>query len=419
MTSSNTNTIPNVPFTLNKYHVSEEYGFLLPLPRTDLPEYYQPWMKIARNLTDLIEAHTLRNEVNKLPLLDTGYLQGHRELRLARMALSFITMGYVWQEGEHGIVKTLPRNLAIPYCALSRLLGLPPILVHADGALSNWKKKNPSGPMEIENLDLIVCLPGGDSFKGFFLVTLLVELAAVPGIKAMAAVINAVLECDDWSLKRALEDLASSIQSMTEALKQMHAHVDPATFYGMIRIFLSGWRDNSSMPEGLVYEGVQEDPLQYSGGSAAQSSVLHCFDELLGVRHGKDSAAFLSRMRDYMPSSHKQLVLDISAGPSLRHYILDVGKPELTGAFNGCVAQLMALRNYHIVVVSRFITVPAAREREKRSRAEPSAEILTRAPSSLEERGTGGSGVMSFLKSVRDTTKEAAIPWDGNKTPTA
>lgn len=39
------------------------------------------------------------------------------------------------------------------------------------------------------------------------------------------------------------------------------------------------------MPNGLVYEGVQTEPLEYSGGSAAQSSLLHCFDELLGVKH--------------------------------------------------------------------------------------------------------------------------------------
>lgn len=45
------------------------------------------------------------------------------------------------------------------------------------------------------------------------------------------------------------------------------------------------WKDNPSMPEGLVYEGVQEKPMEFSGGSAAQSSILHCFDELLGVQH--------------------------------------------------------------------------------------------------------------------------------------
>ena len=45
------------------------------------------------------------------------------------------------------------------------------------------------------------------------------------------------------------------------------------------------WKDNSSMPAGLVYEGVQAEPMEYSGGSAAQSSLLHCFDELLGVKH--------------------------------------------------------------------------------------------------------------------------------------
>jgi len=44
------------------------------------------------------------------------------------------------------------------------------------------------------------------------------------------------------------------------------------------------------MPKGLVYEGVQTEPMEYSGGSAAQSSLLHCFDELLEVKHEEKSS---------------------------------------------------------------------------------------------------------------------------------
>lgn len=40
-----------------------------------------------------------------MPLLETDLLQGHRELRLAHLALSVMTMGYVWQEGENNTVK--------------------------------------------------------------------------------------------------------------------------------------------------------------------------------------------------------------------------------------------------------------------------------------------------------------------------
>lgn len=36
-------------------------------------------------------------------------------------------------------------------------------------------------------MELLVTLPGGDSVRGFFMVTLLVELAAVPAIKVKAS----------------------------------------------------------------------------------------------------------------------------------------------------------------------------------------------------------------------------------------
>uniref|UniRef100_A0A674F5U4 Indoleamine 2,3-dioxygenase 1 n=1 Tax=Salmo trutta TaxID=8032 RepID=A0A674F5U4_SALTR len=366
------------PFSLDPYHVSEEFGFILPAPL--------------------------------MPLLNTQFLESHRELRLAHLALSVMTMGYVWQEGEDDTVKMLPRNLAIPYCEVSQRLGLPPILTHADAVLANWKKRDPQGLFDMENLELLVTLPGGDSVRGFFMVTLLVELAAVPAIKSIPLVINGVQCSDVETVTRALEEFSQAMQGMTDALKLMHVYVKPEVFYGIMRIYLSGWKDNSSMPAGLVYEGVQAEPMEYSGGSAAQSSLLHCFDELLGVKHEAKSGAFLTRMRNYMPPSHKRLIQDISLQPSLRGFVQQQACEPLTASFQLCVTKLLALRSYHINVVSRFITVPAARARQLRNQGNISQEeTVSRAPTALEETGTGGSGIMSFLKTVRDRTRDVSI----------
>lgn len=38
--------------------------------------------------------------LEQMPLLNCQFLKGYRERRLAHLVLSFITMGYVWQEGE-------------------------------------------------------------------------------------------------------------------------------------------------------------------------------------------------------------------------------------------------------------------------------------------------------------------------------
>lgn len=104
------------------------------------------------------------------------------------------------------------------------------------------------------NLEPIISLPGGESLHGFILVTLLVEKAAVPGIKvgcckphshltpqvfrahlspslhalllcslqATIQAIHALQHLDDECLHRALQGLAAAIGDMDKALQQMH-----------------------------------------------------------------------------------------------------------------------------------------------------------------------------------------------------
>ncbi|NXT83623.1 I23O2 dioxygenase, partial [Zapornia atra] len=404
-----TEEIPH-PLLLSRFQLSEEYGFLLPSPLTELPAPYRPWMEIAHDLPQLIASHRLRSRVQQMPQLSARHLRGREELHLAHLVLSFITMGYLWQEGEEGTLKVLPRNLAVPFWEVSQALGLPPILSHADFVLANWRRKNPNGPLEIENLDTIISLPGGESLRGFILVTLLVEKAAVPGIKAIVQAIHALLQLDEDALHKALQQLAEAIGDMSQALKRMHDHVDPAVFYTVIRIFLSGWKDNPAMPDGLIYEGVSDQPMEYSGGSAAQSTILHAFDEFLGIHHSKESTAFLHRMRNYMPPPHRAFVEEIGRAPSLRQHVLSSGSAGLRTAFNQCISELAAFRSYHITIVTKYITVAAAKA--KAGQAEAGGRVglsVGKPPSALEAKGTGGSHIFSFLKSVRDTTKEGMI----------
>ncbi|XP_057898294.1 indoleamine 2,3-dioxygenase 2-like [Melospiza georgiana] len=401
-----------------------------------------------------------------MPQLSPQQLRGREELHLAHLVLSFITMGYVWQEGEEGTVQVLPRNLAVPFWEVSQALGLPPILSHADFVLANWRRKDPSG-----NLDTIITLPGGESLRGFILVTLLVEKAAVPGIKAIPQALGATLQGDEESLHRALEELAGAIEAMREALRRMHDYVDPEVFYSVIRIFLSGklpepeqevqpgratcpstmlgahqgvemaentlqnliskfisylrkadmaalekeihgpgsWKDNPAMAHGLVYEGVSAEALAFSGGSAAQSTVLHAFDELLGICHRQDCAAFLLRMREYMPPAHRAFVEQIRGALSPRHLVLSSGNARLRAAFNRCVSALAELRSYHITIVTKYIAVAASKARARRAELNGAGPAVGKAPSALEDKGTGGSHIFSFLKSIRDTTREGMI----------
>ncbi|KAM7028640.1 indoleamine 2,3-dioxygenase 2-like isoform 5-T5 [Acridotheres tristis] len=341
MESSDGTEEPPLPLALSRFQVSEEFGFLLPDPLTELPAPYSPWMDLARELPQLITGHQLRSRVHQMPQLSTQHLQGREELHLAHLVLSFITMGYVWQEGEEGTVQVKARSC-------------PEISLSPTGRCPRPWASRPSSAMQT------LCWPTGGGRTPMGL----------------------------WKLN----------------------YVDPEVFYSVIRIFLSGWKDNPAMPHGLIYEGVSPEPLAFSGGSAAQSSVLHAFDELLGICHRHDTAAFLHRMRDYMPPAHRAFVQELRAAVSVRQCVLAAGDARLRAAFNRCVCALTDFRSQHIAIVTKYIAIAATKARARR--AEPSASAGPSAgkpPAALEAKGTGGSQIFSFLKSIRDSTREGLI----------
>lgn len=111
-----------------------------------------------------------------------------------------------------------------------------------------------------------------------------------------------------------------------------------------------------------------------------------------------------------MPPPHRAFVEQIRGAVSLKQHVLCSGDARLRAAFNRCVSALADFRSYHITIVTKYIATAAAKA--KAGRAEPSARAGPSAgkpPSALESKGTGGSHIFSFLKSIRDTTREGMI----------
>ena len=121
-------------------------------------------------------------------------------------------------------------------------------------------------------------------------------------------------------LKKVAEAIALMSQSMLATREGCH----PFTFYHRVRPFLSAWKNNPTLPNGVLYKGVAEavERQQFYGGSAAQSSLLPFLDIALGVSHASTkSQEFLLSMRDYMPRAHREFLVYMESVTCLRQFV--------------------------------------------------------------------------------------------------
>ncbi|XP_015768265.1 PREDICTED: indoleamine 2,3-dioxygenase 2-like [Acropora digitifera] len=312
-----------------EFDVSPVVGFVPEKePLQCLPEYFSPWEELASNLPNLVKSPgILHQRINELPLLDHCNLSSEDEWKRAHLVLSCISHAYVWCKGETGVAKVLPKCLAVPWVAVANYLSIPPIITHCSFALYNWKYIDPSKPLSMDNMEVAVMMTGSSTEKGFIKIPIVMELEF--GRKGLHAIIDGQKSVknagDTAGVMEALKLIKATVTRLTEILLQTNDVVDPNEFYHNLRKYFSGWDGNPNLPHGLIYEGVSETPLKYSGGSTAESAIFQVLDAALGVTHVKnaDSKAedsFLKRMRYYMPPKHRAFIEAVEQGPSIRNF---------------------------------------------------------------------------------------------------
>ena len=387
-------TMADSELSLEYFDVSEKTGFVPevpPLPRLG-NDTFARWEEVMDKLPALIESGQLRVQIDQLPEAEFSErtLKTEREWWRAYNLLTFLSQGYIWMEGEKGLVDKIPQKLAVPWYVVSKRLDLHPVCTYANLVLQNYFLHDPQGPHSENNISTASTFTGTSDESWFFKVHVLVEIAATPGLKAMVQAHKAIARKDNKALVAELQNITSSLYGMKEAMNKMFESCDPKTFYIKMRPFYAGSKGLDAFPDGLIYEGVDSSPLQFNGGSGGESSAIYSFDIFLGVRH---DSAFVGEMMGYMPSKHRQFLDALSRQPSVRDYIAGSGDTEVISSYNKAIDAFVEFRSSHIIIVTRYIV-----SQKKYS-----------INSSLEDKGTGGTEFMPFLKKLRDETTSLKI----------
>ena len=422
---------------LEDYGLSATTGFLpedAPLLR--LPQkYFKPWETVMESFNALLMADRLKETVDDMPVLSTVNLRNDAERRRAFLVLSFIAHGYVW--GGGAAADRLPASIAVPWDKVSRELEVRPVCSHASVCLWNWRPIFANEPLSLSNLSTLHTFTGSADESWFYLVSTAMESRGAPTLPIILTAIRNARQGNVRDVTYGLRALAIHIDDMAVALTRMHDKCDPHIFYNKVRPFLAGWRNmaEAGLPDGLCYEGCEDTPeglyRRYSGGSNAQSALIHMLDIALGVEHhqtrdGKTESVqaisprndFMLDMRNYMPANQRRFLEHLTEVANIRQFCLDNRQDAvLSEAYDACLAMLKAFRDKHLSIVSRFILIPASAARRiakapasKDDSTEPGkglARVVVKGKGEL--KGTGGTNLMAFLKQSRDETGNMAV----------
>ena len=359
------------------WQVDKQTGFLLSEPLHHLSGVPSDLNTNTINTLEQLAAElpNLSAQEIELPLFDFCCLCDADERLLERLWLMY---GYLANKYLHDTeAKILPEMIAKPFVQLSQLLNRPPILSYVGMVLTNWYKLDALAPFTPDNVDVMLKFSHLGDEAWFFRVHIAIEAQAGDIIVALQNTREAMTHEDDSAVLEALRVVRAGLVQITQTFHEMPDHCDSDVYFHQVRPYLFGY-------EGVIFEGVSDEPQHLRGGSGAQSSVIPAILGGMGLSHQQTGLThYLTEIRSYMPQAHLHLIDSMHTIP-LRQYCAK--RPPLRDAYNNALRQLTTFRRAHLYYARTYIF-------EK----------------SMSTTGTGGTDYLAFLNHLIEETAAQAL----------
>ncbi|CAN9476549.1 unnamed protein product [Alternaria alternata] len=321
--------------TLPAFMVSTTRGFLpRQEPIVELPKEFAPLESLLQRMPiktlsgepGLLANFTFGDTLLKeLPDL-TPEVEKYRDDLVVMNALyrdySFLASAYLFEPcherhvrgEEYGLGRqSLPRSIALPIVKVAEIAGFKPFMEYAGSyALFNYRLEDPSKGLEYDNLRLIRAFEHGldptSSEAGFVLVHIAMVKESGALVTGASEMLESCLAKDRERFNDGLRTLVGGLRKVNGVMNTMWGRSKPQG-YTNFRTFIFGITSQSMFPNGVIYEGVSEEPMSFRGESGANDSMVPMCDNLLQVQMPETPLTdILKDFRQYRPGNHREFL---------------------------------------------------------------------------------------------------------------
>ena len=236
-------------------------------------------------------------------------------------AYAFLTSAYLLAPSHFSFQKTkkygkahrvLPAQISEPFVLVSIKLDVYPFLdYHYAYSLGNYVKIDDSKGYEWENLAMAAKFSGMDDERGFIMLHVDINQYSPQLVGSILDFINAK---DNHGVNQSLNNCLSSMKSIN-ARRQIMWEASRWKHYNDFRVFIMGIKGNDEIfGDGVIYEGVSEEPVQYRGQTGAQDNIIPTADIFTGVINyypSNDLTKYLLDLRSYRPKCIQNFLSDL------------------------------------------------------------------------------------------------------------